>query len=141
MPTDRHFWHTLETRASSEAIWRLWTDVPNWKTWDSGLSDAKMQVPFGLGARGIIVSLEGRTSAFVVTDCDPGRSYTYQTRLPLGALYVRRSLETAHSGTRFTHEVWFRGVSGPLFARLFGGVFRTMLPKVMEQVRALAEET
>ena len=31
-----HFSHTVETSASPEAIWAIWTDVPNWKQWDDG---------------------------------------------------------------------------------------------------------
>jgi hypothetical protein len=38
--TNYHFKHTDSTQVSSEKIWRVWVDVPNWKQWDKGLKEA-----------------------------------------------------------------------------------------------------
>ncbi|MEL6941315.1 MAG: SRPBCC family protein [Bacteroidota bacterium] len=91
-PTNQHFWHTKETTATAAEIWSLWTDVGNWKAWDTGLKDAQLEGDFGLGAKGVITSLEGRKAKFKVTDYVEGQSYTYKTTLPLGGLYVKRYL-------------------------------------------------
>ena len=139
IPTNQHFWHTIETTAKPENIWKIWTDVPNWHTWDTGLRLAELNEPFALGAKGTITSLEGRKSAFKVVELDPGHSYTFKTNLPLGGLYVKRNLQNQDGRTRFTHEVWFSGLSGGLFAKQFGPQFRAMLPQVMENVARLAE--
>ena len=138
-PTNKHFWNTVETSASPEKIWTIWTDVSQWKTWDTGLKDALMSDPFKLGAKGTIVSLEGRKSKFKVVEYEEGLSYTIKTKLPLGSLYVKRTLSTQSGKTIFTHEVWFKGLTGGLFAKRFGPKFRKMLPEVMLKIKQLAE--
>ena len=77
-PSNQHFWYSLETEASPEQIWAIWTDVPNWKTWDEGLTDASIDGDFQLHAQGVITSLEGRRSKFTVTEFHEGSSYTLE---------------------------------------------------------------
>ncbi|MEL6659837.1 MAG: SRPBCC family protein [Bacteroidota bacterium] len=138
-PTNKHFWYSLPTTASAEQIWQVWTDVPNWKNWDTGLQDATLEGDFMLDAKGTILSLEGRTSKFKIVDIDPGRSYTMKTNLPLGGLYVKRYLDSSDGQLTFTHEVWFTGLTKGIFAKAFGEKFRNMLPEVLENVKAIAE--
>ncbi len=138
-PTNKHFWYSLETHASPERIWSVWTNVPDWKTWDIGLKDASIEDEFNLGAKGKIVSLEERTTKFKVVEYIKGVSYTYKTKLPLGSLYVKRYLTKEKEKISFTHEVWFKGLTGGLFAKAFGAKFREMLPTVLSNVKTLAE--
>ncbi len=137
--TDKHFWHTTTTVASSPRIWEIWTDVPNWKDWDTGLEDATITMPFALGAKGTIVS-NGRKSKFTVVSFTAGKSYTIKMKLPLGGLYVRRFMEKTAEGLSITHEVWFKGLTSGLFARMLGQDFRKKLPSVVEAVKTRAEK-
>lgn len=138
--SNRRFFHTIHTTATPESIWNIWTDVPAWKAWDSGLRDASIDGEFCLGQSGTVISLEGRKSTFTITDYIAGSAYTFSTKLPLAALHVRRHLHVDGKETVFTHEVWFTGLAGGIFARLFGKKFRDMLPDVMEKVAQLALE-
>lgn len=137
--SNSHFWHTEETIASPEKIWDIWTDVPHWKDWDTGLQDAMIDVPFELDAKGVIISLEGRKSTFKIVEFVAGKTYTLRTKLPLGSLYVKRILKTNGMNTEFTHEVWFKGVTKGIFAKAFGARFRELLPEVLQNVKAIAE--
>ena len=138
--SNKHFWYSIETTASPEAIWSVWMDVSNWKDWDTGLKDASIEDEISLGAKGTIVSLEDRKSKFKVVEYIEGQSYTYKTKLPLGSLYVKRYLETNNGITQFTHEVWFKGVSSGIFAKAFGSKFRTMLPDVLSNIKNIVEK-
>jgi hypothetical protein len=138
--TYKHFRHTLETSAGPEKIWAIWTDVPNWNTWDTGLKKAEMTEKFTRNAKGVITSLENRKSKFSITDFEEGKTYTFRTKLPLGSLYVKRSWDMKNGKTYFTHEVWFTGLTGGIFARKFGPRFREMLPEVMNKVKKIAEQ-
>lgn len=139
-PSNSHFWYKLETEASPEQIWAIWTDVSNWKAWDDGLTDASIEGVLELGARGIIISLEGRRSQFTITEFEKGNSYTFRSKLPLGALHVRRYLSEKGGKTVFTHEVWFSGITKGIFGKAFGAKFRAMLPQVLVNIKELAEE-
>jgi len=139
VPTNKHFWYAMETTASANTIWSVWTDVPNWKNWDTGLKDASINGDFDLHAKGIITSLENRKSKFEVVAFTEGKSYTYKTKLPLGSLYVKRYLEVKDDKTVFTHEVWFKGLSKGIFAKAFGGKFKKMLPDVLMNIKEIVE--
>ncbi|HAA20753.1 MAG TPA: polyketide cyclase [Cytophagales bacterium] len=138
-PSRKHFWHTVTTSASPETVWTIWTDVSNWHTWDTGLQSARMDDAFRLEAKGVLTSLEGRDTKFTVVAYEEGSSYTFKSALPLGGLYVKRTLSEEDGKTVFTHEVWFQVLTAGIFARAFGDNFRAMLPEVMETVKAQAE--
>ena len=135
----RSFGGSRETPAAPERIWHLWTDVPKWKDWDTGLRDARISGSFTVGAVGEIVDLGGREVPFRITACTPGSSYTYRVALPLAALLVTRSLRGSADRTTFTHEVRFVGLLGYFFAFVLGRNFQKLLPGVLDNVKRLAE--
>lgn len=140
-PSNKHFWHTLETSASPDIIWKIWSDVPNWKDWDDGLKDAKLKGEFKKGTKGFIFPKKGRKSKFKIVEFEEGKSYTFKTNLPLGGLYVKRTLEVRDGKTFFTHEIWFKGITKRIFAKALGQDFREILPEVMEKIKLIAETT
>ncbi len=138
--TPRRFAHTVVTDASPEALWRVWTDIAAWPTWDTELASAALDGSFEDGARGRLVPLRGPSARFEIAGVEPGRAYTLVTALPLGQLRVRRSWTAADAGRiAFTHEVSFHGLGGGLLAGRLGPRFRRALPDVMERLRARAE--
>lgn len=136
--TNKEFSHTETTTATPGDVWAVWTDVENWGSWDTGLGGAKGAVD-RLGAQGTIIDASGRRSPFTVTEYNEGVSYAFQTKLPGGALVVRRAIE-AENPTRFSHYVSFEGVGGVLLSFILGPQFRRALPVTMQLVSARAEE-
>jgi hypothetical protein len=139
-PTPRHFWHTIETSLSPSALWGIWTNVSEWHLWDKGLKSASLEGSFRKGATGSLVSLNGAVSRFTITEMSEGNSYTFATDLPLAKLHVKRYFQQNGGTLRFTHEVWFDGLLGRVFAMLLGKNFMKILPLVMEEVRKKAEQ-
>lgn len=139
-PSNKHFWHTIETSASPETIWKIWTDVPHWKDWDDGLKDAKLKGDFSKGTKGFIFPKKGRKTKFKIVELEEGKSYTFKTNLPLGSLFVKRTLVVKNGKTFFTHEVWFKGITKGIFAKVLGKDFRKILPDVMNKIKTQAEE-
>lgn len=137
--SNTHFSHTVETTASPTAIWRIWTDVPNWKSWDDGLKSADLNGPFAPGTTGTLIPDKGPKSTFVLTEVVDGQSYTFKTNLPLGALYVKRYLGERDGRTVFTHEVWFTGLTKGIFGRSLGRNYRRILPDVMAKIKTQTE--
>lgn len=137
--SNTHFSHTVETTASPAAIWRIWTDVPNWKSWDDGLKSAELNGPFAPGTAGTLIPDKGPRLKFLLTEVVDGQSYTFKTNLPLGALYVKRYLDVRDGKTVFTHEVWFTGLTKGMFGRALGRNYRRILPDVMTKIKTLAE--
>jgi hypothetical protein len=42
--------HSLETTASPEAIWRLWSDVQRWPEWNADIERIEISGPFAAGS-------------------------------------------------------------------------------------------
>ncbi len=103
----KHFQHSLETAAPAAEIWRIWTDVDQWPTWDIGLQQAVLTGPFVEGTKGTLISDQGQKAKFVITAVNEGTSYTFKTKLPLGSLEITRSLVAETGTVRFTHVVKF----------------------------------
>ncbi len=139
-PNPKHFWHKEKTVASPDTIWKIWTNVGDWKDWDTGLKDASLNGDFELYTTGEIISLEGRKSKFRIVDFKAGKSYTIQTKLPLSSLYVKRFMSEENGAVYITHEVWFKGFTAGMFAKLFGRKFMEMLPGVVQNVKKIAEQ-
>ncbi len=137
--TNYHFCHTDSTGASSDKIWELWTDVPNWKLWDKGLKSASLEGDFVVGAKGVLLPDKGPKSTFVVTELLPNQSYTFQTKIPLGWLIIQRTLEQKQGRTYFTHEVEFTGPFKKILGKRLGKRYRSMLPEVMGEIKRIAE--
>ena len=139
--TNTHFRWTVETSATPESIWRIWTDVPNWPTWDTGLKAAELDGNFGLNAKGKLRPDQGPSSKFKISEFENGKMYVLKTAIPFGSLTVRRSLEVRSGRTFFTHEVRFTGLLKGVFGKKFGARYRILLPEAMEKIKALAERT
>ena len=138
--TNRAFAHTVRVQAAPDVVWALWTDVPSWPDWDVELDSAFLDGPFEVGARGRVTPVRGPSSSFRIAELEPGRAYTFETRLPLAVLRIRRSWEPSDAGAiDITHEVSFHGLTAGLFASRFGPTFRAALPVAMERIRQLAE--
>lgn len=134
------FSHTEKTIASPEALWALWTDVPNWKQWDKGIRSATISTVFSEGAKGKLVPDKGPKTRFVIRHVVPGQSYHLYTSIPFGKLIVRRSMKQTDEGILFTHEVEFTGLLKQFFAKKFGSRYKAMLPEVMKEIKRIAEE-
>jgi hypothetical protein len=42
--------HSIETSASPESIWRLWSDVPTWSEWNADIERIEISGPFAAGS-------------------------------------------------------------------------------------------
>jgi hypothetical protein len=138
--TDAHLSHTVRTMARPEAIWQLWTDVSTWKEWDKGLKEGHLAGEFQAGNKGKLIPSKGPASLFVITEVTTMQAYTFKTRIPLGWLYITRSLAVKEGMTHFTHEVEFTGLLKRPMSRWLGKNYRKMLPGVMDTIKQLAEE-
>ena len=135
------FSHTLETTATPDRVWALWTNVSTWAEWDGGLKSASMESAFKVGATGKIVPLKGSIVPFTVTAALPETSSTFVTKLPFAQLNLKRSLTALpnNAGTQFTHNVSFTGPLREVWGFILGRGFRKELPNTMAKLAKLAE--
>ncbi|MDP3505094.1 MAG: hypothetical protein Q8S33_32450 [Myxococcales bacterium] len=62
--TNSAFHHEVETLAPPTAIWRLWTDVTTWPSWDTELESVRLDAAFGPGVTGTLKGKGSPEAAF-----------------------------------------------------------------------------
>lgn len=132
------FQHTMKTGAAVSAIWDVWTDVPNWPKWDTGLKEASLKSEFSEGVKGKLTPDKGPKTRFKIVDIKDEKGYMLKTKIPFGWLNVKRTLESKGGDTYFTHEVEFTGLLKKVFFRKFGERYEKILPQVMQEVSKIA---
>lgn len=137
--TNYHFSHTDSTQASSDKIWQVWTDIPNWKQWDKGLKEAILDGNFEVGAKGELIPDKGPKSKFIISEIEQNKSYTFKTKIPFGWLIIKRTLEVKNGYTHFTHDVQFTGLLKKVLGKKLGKKYRAMLPEVLTEIKRIAE--
>ncbi len=145
-PTNKHFWHTEYADVDAQVVFDMWTSIPDWPLFDTGLEAAALKDGrdkiIEVGQKGILIAEGGRKVKFEITAYDPGtHSYSFTSQLILAKLHIYRFAKADTSGQlAITHEVWFSGPLGSLFAGILGKKFRAQLPAVVKRVVRMSAE-
>ena len=131
--------HRITVAAPAAAIFKIYTDVANWHTWDPDTKVASLQGPFQVGTRGSLTPTRGNTVPMLLTKVVQDRCFTVESRIPLFRMLFEHELVPAAGGTEVIHRVTFFGplawVLGPMLSRqLHRG-----LPVTLARLKALAE--
>jgi len=131
---------TVETAATAEAIWTLWSNPATWNTWDDEAKSASIHGDFIQGSKGVMQPASGPKVAFELSHVEINQAFTNRAKLPLATLDFSHSYHpslTADAPAQLTHGVEIRGLLAPLFGFLIGrGVkkhLRTAMLKLAEK--------
>jgi hypothetical protein len=138
--TNYHFSFTVEVNNTQEKVWQTLIDVPTWAQWDTELKEASLEGVFVVGAKGVLIPKKGPKLPFFISDFSPNQSYTFNTKMPLGWLIIKRTLTVENGMTYFTDDIAFTGILKRVFGFMLGSQFRSVLPEVMHNFKKLAEE-
>jgi len=135
--------YSVETTAKQSTIWHLWSDVENWKKFDTLLEYSYLDegYQFELGATGAVKADGASKTRFKLIELTSGVSFTERLFVPLyQSIDLKRYFEESDQGnTIFTHEVVFKGRLRFLVYRIAARSFKTELPLVMGRLRDVAE--
>ena len=128
---------SLETAASPEAVWRIWSDPTSWSDWNPSVGEVKLEGPFAVGASGMMHMRSGRQHQIRFERIEPGRAFELEaTALPGHPFSFRCEVVPVGSGSRVSQSVTVRG---PL-AAILSPVVGEQVAKTFEPIlRALAE--
>lgn len=131
--------HTVETTASPKAIWSIWEDVINWKTWDHGIEFSTIDGPFKTGTTGVLKPKGGPLVHTVLTHVQPTKMFVDESKLFLARIIVSHFLSESNGKTRVTHQIEIKGLFAFAFAYLLGRTMRKNLPQEMMAMVKKAE--
>jgi len=135
--------YSVETSAKKSTIWRLWSDVENWKKFDTILEYSYLvdDAEFKTGSIGYLNAKGAPKTKFILTEVNDGISFTESLKIPLyQTIDLQRYFEVNNKGnTTFTHEVNFKGSLKNIMYFLLSGTFKNELIHVMENLKKVAE--
>jgi len=133
--------HSIETDASPQSIWSLYSDVPAWPRWDQGLEWVTLDGPFSAGTRGSLKVPNQDALAFRLVEVRPLNGFSDETYIPGLVITFDHSLtETASGKTRITHGVTITGPAAESVAPDLGPQITADVPEAIESLARLALE-
>lgn len=134
---------TVSAAASADAVWALLVDVERWPTWTRSMQRIELLTdgPLSLGSRARVKQPRLAATSCVVTEMEPGRSFTWRSVSPGVVTTGAHEVTPAPAGTstiRLTLDM-----SGPLagpIGLLFGGLVRRYVQMEAEGLAAAAAD-
>jgi len=131
--------HRITTTASAESVFRIYENVKNWHTWDPDTKQASLEGPFEVGSRGRLTPAKGRTVPMLLTQVEPGRCFTVESRIPLFRMLFEHELVPVPGATEVVHRVTFSGLLSVVLGPMLAKQLNSGLPVTLSKLKALAE--
>ena len=124
--------HSVETDASPDFAWRYLTNVRNW---DDPPAQFSLDGPFAPGSEGTTL-MPGRDPVkWHISDVQPGRSYSLETRLPDATLVFTWQFDAVSDRrTRLTQHIMLSGDSAAAYAPQIEASFGANLRAGMDRI-------
>jgi len=121
---------SVETTASPEKVWKVWSDMSTWGDWNPNVSTMDWTGGFVQGSQGIMNTKAGQHHKMTLAEVQPGRSFVLETSVVPGTRFrFNCRVEPSGGKTKISQTV---EVGGPL-----GFLGPTMGPQVSKEFGTL----
>lgn len=131
--------HRITIKASAEVVFRIYEDVKNWHAWDPDTKQATLDGPFAVGSKGRLTPTKGSTVPMVLTEVEPGRCFTVESKIPLFRMVFEHELVPVPGATEVVHRVTFSGLLSVVLGPMLSKQLNSGLPVTLTRLKALAE--
>ena len=132
---------SVETKASPEAVWKVWSDTSAWPEWNPDVQSMALNGPFAVGTTGTMKTKQGMRQV-QLTDVVPGRSFRLETTvIPLTRFAFECQVAAGPAGTT-TISQGIRvggplgGLVGGMMSRQIADTFPTLLQGLARKAEA-----
>ena len=135
---------TIDIDAAPDVVWATLTDVERWSEWTETVTRVERldDGPLRIGSRATIEQPKIPAAEYVVTELDPGRSFTWVATGPGVTTTARHDVEAApDGGSRLTLSVEQAGWLGSVMARFYRGLTDRYLANEAAGLKARCEGT
>jgi hypothetical protein len=111
-----------QTRASTDAVWRVWSDPSTWHEWNPNVQRMEMNGPFANGTTGIMHTNAGQHHQIQLANVQPGRSFDLETSaIPLTHFTFHcEVVPGSQAGSTISQSLAVSGPLGFVFSLLAG---------------------
>jgi uncharacterized protein YndB with AHSA1/START domain len=131
----REYGTSVETSASPEKVWKIWSDMSTWGEWNPNVSTMDWQGGFVSGSSGVMNTRAGQHHKMQLVDVVPGRSFALLTSVVPGTRFrfnCRIDPPGAGTRTKISQTVEVGGPLGPVMGGMMG-------PQVSKEFGTLLE--
>ncbi|TMD43548.1 MAG: hypothetical protein E6I88_01190 [Chloroflexi bacterium] len=131
---------SVETSASPQAVWKLWSDTSTWQDWNPDVQAMTLNGPFVAGTTGTMKTKQG-TRQIVLSEVVPGRSFRLETTvIPLTRFLFDCQVASVPNGkTRVSQAVTVGGPLGGLVGGMMGKQVADTFPALLQGLARKAE--
>jgi uncharacterized membrane protein len=133
---------SIDVEAPAERVWEVLRDVERWPEWASTVTSVRRldDGPLAVGSQARIEQPRIPPTEYVVTELEPGRSFTWVATGPGVRTTARHVLEVLDSSrTRVTLTVEQAGIVGSVVGRFYRGLTDRYLSTEAAGIKARSE--
>jgi hypothetical protein len=117
----REYGTSVETNASLDKVWRLWSDMSTWGEWNPNVSTMVWHGGFAEGTMGVMNTRAGQHHKMQLVEVRPGRSFALETSVVPGTRFrFNCRVEPEGRNTKVSQTVEVHGPLGPVLGRMLG---------------------
>jgi uncharacterized protein YndB with AHSA1/START domain len=117
----RQYGTAVETSASPEKVWRVWSDMSTWGAWNPNVSTMDWQGGFVSGSTGVMNTRAGQHHKMRLVDVVPGRSFALETAVVPGTRFrFNCRVEPVGAKKKISQAVEVGGLLGPVMGGMLG---------------------
>ena len=138
----REYGTSVETAASADKVWKVWSDMSTWGEWNPNVSTMDWQGGFTSGTDGVMNTRAGQHHKMQLVDVSPGRSFGLLTAVVPGTKFrFNCRIERSASGgkTRISQTVEVHGPLGPVMGGMLGPQVSKEFGTLLENLARKAE--
>ncbi|HVC78500.1 MAG TPA: SRPBCC family protein [Candidatus Micrarchaeaceae archaeon] len=136
----REYGTSVETTASAEAVWRIWSDMSTWRDWNPNVSSMDWQGGFTSGTTGVMNTRAGQHHKMQLLDVQPGRSFALETSVVPGTRFrFNCRVEPGPAKTKLSQMVEVQGPLGPVVGGMMGPQVSKEFGTLLENLAKRAE--
>lgn len=139
----REYGTSVETSASPDAVWRIWSDMSTWGSWNPNVTTMDWTGGFAAGTSGVMNTPSGQHHKMQLVDVVPGRSFALLTTVVPGTRFrFNCRIEPAASAggkTRVSQTIEVGGPLGPVMGGMLGPQVSKDFGTLLENLARKAE--
>jgi hypothetical protein len=112
---------SVETTASADKVWRVWSDMTTWGEWNPNVSTMDWQGGFQSGTSGVMNTRAGQHHKMRLLDVVPQQGFALETSVVPGTTF-RFNCRIGSTGGKTTIGQWVevKGPLGPVLGGMLG---------------------
>jgi len=130
----------VSKEVTKEQMWKLFSDVNNWHTWDNGIEFAKLEGKFEKGNYFTLRPKGGPNVKVELLETIENKSFLDVTKFPLAKMYDNHVFEEINGELKITNTISMKGILGFLWVKIVAQKIVDALPNDMQdQIKAAAK--